>query len=61
MDDRMETYLTLWQVLILHCFFYINSISLQNESWQSLREVLEEVGITGIMNSKALHNYGTME
>jgi hypothetical protein len=35
-----KLYLNPWHVSILCCFFYINSISFANESWQSLREVL---------------------
>ena len=63
----------------LACFnftllFHTNLISFQNESWQSFREVVEEVGIIAIempvkvlnpqiidiMNSKTLNNHSTL-
>lgn len=45
----------------LACFnftllFYTNSISFQNESWQSVREVPEKVGVTAVkMDMKVLN------
>lgn len=61
MDDSMETLFESLAGFNFTVLFDIDSISLQNESWESLGEVLEDVRITGIMNSKALCNCGTME
>lgn len=61
MDDRMETLLESLTGFNFTLLFDINSISPLNESWQSLGEVLKEVGITDVMSSKAFHNCGSME